>query len=73
MTLQLIFGASIFGFVLGMIGLLESYYSRRWSRFALILICVIALAFSFSFIAYQWLNPPQQELTPAARFTQIPL
>jgi hypothetical protein len=73
MTLPLIFGVSVFGFILGMIGLLESYYSRKWSRFVLILICVIALASSFSFIAYQWFNPPQQEMTPAARFPQVPL
>ena len=68
-----IFAASLFVFIVSMIGALGNYFERRWKWFFFTLLCVIAGTAGMAVELYQWEAPTPHELPMVVRTPLTPL
>jgi hypothetical protein len=68
-----IFAASLFAFIVSMIGALGNYYEKRWKWFVFMLLCVIVSTACMGVELYQWETPTPRELPLVIRNPQTPL
>lgn len=69
----MIFAASLFAFIVSMIGALGNYYEKRWKWFLFMLLCVIASTAGMAMELYHWEVPKPHELPIVIRTPQTPL